>query len=165
VPHKITGWRGEIGWLLEVLATGAVGALATRSAGDFYAVLEKPSWAPPGWVFGPVWSALYLLMGVAAWLVWRRAGWAGAAVALSLFVAQLVCNAAWSWLFFAWRRGALAFADVVLLVVLIVATILAFARVHRIAAALLLPYLAWVLFATALTYSVWRANPGQLSAG
>ena len=160
-----TAWRGAIGWLLAVLATGAVGALATRSAGEFYGALVKPAWAPPGWVFGPVWTTLYLLMGVAAWLVWRRAGWAGATVALSLFVAQLVCNAAWSWFFFAWRRGALAFADVVLLAVLIVATMLAFARVHRIAAVLLLPYLAWVLFATALTYSVWRGNPERLSAG
>jgi tryptophan-rich sensory protein len=159
-----TGWRGAIGWLLAMLATGALGALATRSAGEFYTVLVRPAWAPPGWVFGPVWTALYALMGVAAWLVWRRAGWAGATVALALFVAQLVCNAAWSWFFFAWRRGALAFADVVLLVLLVSATTLAFARVHRLAAALLLPYLAWVIFAAALTYAVWQANPDLLSA-
>ena len=95
---------------------------------------------------------------------WRRAGWGGARIALSLFVVQLVCNAAWSWFFFAWRRGALAFADIVLLLGLIVATTIAFARVHRVAALLLVPYLAWVAFATALTYSIWRANVDQLSA-
>jgi len=102
-------------------------------------------------------------MGVAAWLVWRTAGWAGAAGALSLFVGQLICNAAWSWFFFAWRRGALAFADVVLLLGLIAATIVAFARVSGLAALLLVPYLAWVAFATALTYSIWRGNVDQLS--
>ena len=155
--------RGLIVWLAASLATGAIGALATRNAREFYAGLVKPEWAPPGWLFGPVWTVLYLLMGVAAWLVWRRAGWAGAGVALSLFLAQLICNALWSWVFFAWRRGAWALADIVLLVVLIVATLVAFARVDRLAALLLVPYLAWVLFATALTDAIWRANPDQLS--
>ena len=158
-----TSWRGLIGWLLASLATGAVGALATRNAGEFYASLVRPAWAPPGWLFGPVWTTLYVLMGVAAWLVWRKGGWAGAAGALSLFMAQLVCNAAWSWFFFAWRRGALAFAGVVVLLGLIIATLVAFARIHRLAAVLLLPYLAWVTFATALTYAIWRANLDQLS--
>jgi len=140
-------------WLVVSLAAGGVGALATRNAREFYASLAKPAWAPPGWLFGPVWTVLYVLMGVAAWLVWRSAGWSGASVALSLFLVQLVCNAAWSWIFFAWRSGALAFADIVLLLVLIVATMLAFARVHGLAALLLLPYLAWVVFATALTFA------------
>ena len=156
-------WLGLIGWLLACLATGAVGALATRNAREFYAGLTTPSWAPPGWLFGPVWTALYLMMGVAAWLVWRQAGWAGATVALSLFLAQLACNALWSWLFFAWRRGNLAFGDIVLLIALIVATALAFARVRPLAALLLLPYLAWVTFATAPTWALWRANSEQLS--
>ena len=158
-----TSWRGLIGWLLVVLVAAAVGALATRNARAFYAGLVKPTWAPPGWLFGPVWTALYLLMGVAAWLVWRTAGWAGAAGALSLFLGQLACNVSWSWVFFAWRRGALAFADIVLLLALIVATIVAFAHVHRLAAVLLLPYFAWVTFATALTRAVWHANIDQLS--
>jgi len=160
----VASWVGLIGWLLVSLATGGVGALATRHAREFYASLVKPTWAPPGWVFGPVWTALYLMMGVAAWLVWRTAGWGGAAGALSLFLAQLVCNAAWSWFFFAWRRGALAFADIVLLLGLIGATLVAFARVHRVAAILLLPYLGWVTFAAALTYAVWRSNKTQLSS-
>ena len=149
-------------WLLVSLAAGGVGALATRNAREFYASLAKPAWAPPGWLFGPVWTVLYVLMGVAAWLVWRSAGWSGASVALSLFLVQLVCNAAWSWIFFAWRSGALAFADIVLLLVLIVATMLAFARVHGLAALLLLPYLAWVVFATALTFAIWRGNPDKV---
>jgi tryptophan-rich sensory protein len=158
-----TSLLGLIGWLLVVLVAAAVGALATRHARPFYAGLVRPTWAPPGWIFGPVWTALYLLMGVAAWLVWRTAGWAGAAGALSLFLGQLVCNASWSWFFFAWRRGALAFADIVLLLGLIIATLVAFARVQRLAAVLLLPYLAWVIFATALTRAIWRANVDQLS--
>ena len=103
------------------------------------------------------------LVALAGWLVWRRAGWHGASSALSLFVVQLICNAAWSWLFFAWRRGAWAFADIVLLVGLIIATMFAFARVNQIAALLLVPYLAWVVFATALTRAIWRANPDQLT--
>jgi len=153
---------GLIGWVLVVFVAAALGALASRHARDFYAGLAKPSWAPPGWLFGPVWTGLYLLMGVAAWLVWRRAGWGGATIALSLFLAQLTCNALWSWLFFAWRRGALAFADVVLLLALIIATLLAFLPFHTLAAILLIPYLAWVTFATALTWAVWRDNGDQL---
>jgi tryptophan-rich sensory protein len=113
-------------------------------------------------VFGPVWSALYLLMAVAAWLVWREHGRRMRGVALALYVVQLVVNALWSWLFFAWHRGALAFVDVVVLLVLIAMTIAAFMRVRVIAGVLLVPYLAWVAFATALTWAVWRANPALL---
>jgi len=155
-------WIGLAAWMLLSLATGAVGALATRNAREFYGGLAKPPWAPPGWLFGPVWTTLYLLMGIAAWLVWRRAGWTGAPGALTLFVVQLACNALWSWIFFAWRRGGFAFAEIIVLLVLIVATMAAFARVHRVAALLLVPYLGWVLFASALTLSVWRANLDQL---
>ena len=154
---------GLIGWLLVVFVAGAVGALASRRARSFYVDLVRPSWAPPGWLFGPAWTVLYVLMAVAAWLVWRAAGWGGAPGALWLFLGQLVCNALWSWCFFAWRRGALAFADVVLLVALIVATLVAFAHVHPVAALLLVPYLAWVCYAAALTWAIWRANIDKLS--
>lgn len=102
------------------------------------------------------------MMGVAAWLVWQQTGAAGRRLALQLFVVQLAANALWSWLFFVWRQGALAFAEVALLWCLIMATFLAFWRVHRLAGALLLPYLGWVTFASALTYSVWRRNPELL---
>ena len=155
-------WLALLGWLALCAAVAAIGGIASANAPQFYAELSKPSWAPPPGLFGPVWTALYAMMGVSAWLVWRERGWAGARGALTLFVAQLVFNALWSWLFFAWHRGALAFADIVLLLVLIVATIAAFARIHTFAAWLLVPYLAWVSFATALSYSVWQRNPQLL---
>jgi len=147
------------GWLAASFAAAAVGAVATRQAPEFYAQLVRPDWAPPGWLFGPVWTALYALMGIAAWRVWRKAGFGSA---LYLFLAQLALNALWSWLFFAWRLGAAAFAEVVVLWALIAATLAAFLRLDRLAGALLVPYLLWVSFACALTYAVWRANPQVL---
>jgi tryptophan-rich sensory protein len=153
---------GLAGWLGITFATAAVGAAASISAATFYGGLVRPSWAPPAWLFGPVWTGLYLLMGIAAWLVWRERGFRAAAVPLGLFLVQLAANGLWSWLFFVWKRGALAFAEVLLLWVLIAATVVTFRRVRPLAAALLLPYLAWVTFASALTYAVWQRNPGQL---
>lgn len=154
---------GLLGWLVLTFATAAIGAIASANAGAFYAELTRPSWAPPGWLFGPVWSTLYALMGVAAWLVWRAHGFAGARSAYVVFVTQLAANALWSWLFFVWRQGGLAFAEVLLLWCLIVAILVLFSRISTLAAALLLPYLAWVTFASALTFTVWRLNPGLLS--
>jgi tryptophan-rich sensory protein len=151
---------GLLGWLLAAFAAGAVGAVASVDAPAFYAQLSRPSWAPPAGVFGPVWSLLYALMGVAAWLVWRSPGRKGPA--LALFALQLAANALWSWLFFAWHRGALAFVEVLVLLALIAATMAAFWRVSRPAAALLVPYLSWVGFASLLTWSLWRRNPGLL---
>jgi len=161
-PPSTPRWLGLIGWILLCVAMGGAGGMAARDAIVFYGELSKPAWAPPGWLFGPVWTVLYLLMAVAAWLVWKKRGWSGARVALALFIAQLVLNALWTWLFFGWRSGALAFGEIVVLLVLIVATMLAFARVSRLAAGLLAPYLGWVLFATALTISVWLRNPTLL---
>lgn len=151
---------GLLGWLLAAFAAGAAGAVASVDAASFYAQLAKPSWAPPAWVFGPVWSALYALMGVAAWLVWRSPG--SRRVALGLFGAQLAANALWSWLFFAWHRGALAAVEVLVLLALIVATGVAFWPASRPAALLLVPYALWVSFASVLTWAVWRGNPGLL---
>lgn len=151
---------GLLGWLLAAFAAGAVGAVASVDAASFYAQLSKPSWAPPAGVFGPVWSTLYALMGVAAWLVWRSPGPKG--TALGLFGAQLAANALWSWLFFAWHRGAMAAMEVLVLLALIVATIVAFWRTRRLAALLMVPYLLWVSFASVLTWTVWRSNPGLL---
>lgn len=155
---------GLVGWLVLTGVAAAVGAVASSDAPVFYGRLDLPSWAPPASVFGPVWTALYLMMAVAAWLVWRRHGFRGARGALALFVGQLALNGLWSWLFFAWRRGALAFAEIVLLWLVLVATVVAFRRLHAIAAALLLPYLAWVTFAGALTLATWQANPDLLGA-
>ena len=153
---------GLLAWLLAAFAAGAVGAVASVDAASFYAQLSKPSWAPPASVFGPVWSALYALMGVAAWLVWRSPASASTRGALTLFVAQLAANALWSWLFFAWHRGALAAVEVLVLLALIVATLGAFWRISRLAALLLVPYLAWVSFASVLTWAVWQNNQGLL---
>lgn len=154
---------GLVVWLLLTFATAAIGAVASANAGAFYAQLTRPSWAPPGWLFGPVWSALYALMGVSAWLVWRARGLVGARIALILFITQLAANALWSWLFFVWHQGGLAFAEVLILWCLIVATVVSFWRISALATALLMPYLAWVTFASALTFAVWRLNPGLLS--
>jgi tryptophan-rich sensory protein len=153
---------GLLGWLLLSFAAAAIGSIASIQAAAFYRQLAQPSWAPPSSVFGPVWSLLYALMGIAAWLVWREGGWRRQRGALGLFVLQLAVNALWSWLFFGWHRGALAFADIVLLWLLIVATVIGFWRVRPLAGALLLPYLAWVGFATALNYAVWHLNPSTL---
>lgn len=153
---------GFLGWLALVLLAGGLGAMASVEAASFYAQLNQPGWAPPAGVFGPVWSLLYVLMAVAAWLVWREPPSPSRVPALGVFVVQLAVNALWSWLFFAWHRGAWAFADVLLLVALIALTIVLFRRVRPLAAWLLLPYLAWVAFASALTWAVWRANPGVL---
>jgi benzodiazapine receptor len=153
---------GLICWLAIVFVAAAIGAAASVEASTFYAQLVRPAWAPPASAFGPVWSVLYLLMGLAAWLVWREQGATARVAALWLFMAQLCANALWSWLFFAWRNGALAFAEVLLLLVLIVATLAVFWRIRRLSGVLLLPYLAWVCLASALTWSVWQSNPALL---
>jgi tryptophan-rich sensory protein len=154
---------GLVGWLLLTFAAAAIGALASGGAAVFYSELIRPSWAPPGWLFGPVWSALYTLMAVSAWLVWRSRGFSGARSALLLFIAQLAANALWSWLFFVWHQGGLAFVEILLLWCMIAATVVSFWRLSPLASALLMPYLAWVTLAAALTVTVWQLNPGLLS--
>ncbi len=153
---------GLAGWLCLAFVTAAIGSAASVEAGSFYRELVRPDWAPPGWLFGPVWSFLYLTMGIAAWLVWRKHGWRGASPALWLFVIQLAANALWSWLFFFWRLGGPSFAELILLWLLVAGTVAAFWRLQRIAAALLLPYLAWVSFAGVLNYTIWQLNPAML---
>lgn len=155
---------GLIGWFVLSFSASAIGAVASVQAGAFYARLAQPSWAPPSSVFGPVWTVLYALMAIAAWLVWRRGGVRANRNALSLFLLQLALNALWSWLFFAWHLGGLAFAEIVVLWVLIVATLVSFWRVRPLAGALLIPYLLWVSFAVALNYSVWQLNPQLLGS-
>lgn len=154
---------GLLGWLMVAFAAAAIGAAASIEAGAFYAQLARPGWAPPASLFGPVWTALYVLMGVAAWAVWRDGGFQRHGAALVLFLVQLAVNALWSWLFFGWHMGGWAFADVLLLWLLLVATTGAFWRARAWAGVLLLPYLLWVSFAAFLNYSVWQLNPGLLS--
>lgn len=159
---KLRQILGLIGWLVVSFAASAVGAVASIQAKSFYSQLVQPAWAPPSWLFGPVWTLLYALMAIAAWLVWRSGGFRTNRIALSFFLVQLALNALWSWLFFAWHRGALSFADIVLLWVLIVATLFSFWRVRHLAGTLLIPYLLWVSFASVLNYSVWQLNPQVL---
>jgi translocator protein len=153
---------GLVAWLALSFAAAAIGGLASANAGGFYATLSRPAWAPPSWLFGPVWTTLYLLMGVAAWLVWKDRGLRRGAVPLSLFVAQLGANALWTWLFFVWRLGAVAFFEAIALWILIALTLVAFWRVRPLAGYLLIPYLLWVAFACILTYSLWQRNPQVL---
>ncbi len=135
-------------------------SLLTRpSIPTWYETLNKPSWTPPNWVFGPVWTTLYILMGVAAWLVWRRGGFAAAALPLSLFLVQLALNAAWSGIFFSWHRPGLAFLEIVILWFAILATLVLFWREKPAAGWLLVPYWLWVGYAAALNGAIWRMNP------
>lgn len=150
---------GFVAWLAVSFIAAAIGATASIQARSFYMQLVRPEWAPPPGLFGPVWTTLYALMGIAAWLIWRVGGFHAARTALTLFLVQLAVNALWSWLFFGWHLGALAIADIVLLWVLIVATLVAFWRIKPLAGALLIPYLLWVSFASMLNYSVWQLNP------
>lgn len=149
---------GLLGWVVVTFAAAAVGSMASIRAPEFYAQLSRPDWAPPSAVFGPVWTALYVLMAIAAFLVWRERGFAGARFALGIYLLQLMANALWSWLFFGWRLGNAAAVEVVVLLLLIIVTVVAFWRVRPLAGALLLPYLAWVTFATALNFEIWRLN-------
>ncbi|KPK29038.1 MAG: sensory protein [Desulfobacterales bacterium SG8_35_2] len=159
---KVTQITGLIGWLAVSFIASAIGALASLQAGSFYSQLVHPDWAPPSWIFGPVWIVLYALMGISAWLVWRTGGSRSVKVALTLFLIQLALNASWSWLFFRWHQGKLAFLDIFLLWLLIAATLVAFWRIRPMAGALLVPYLLWVSFALVLNYSVWQLNPQLL---
>lgn len=147
---------GLVFWVAMPFVAGWIGSRFVP--GPWYAELVKPSWTPPDAVFGPVWSLLYLLMGIAAWLVWREAGFAAARVALGLFVFQLVLNALWSYLFFGLHRPDLALVDIVLLWLAIVATMIAFWKIRPLAAWLLAPYWAWVSFAAVLNGQLWRLN-------
>ncbi|TXH75093.1 MAG: tryptophan-rich sensory protein [Lysobacteraceae bacterium] len=127
--------------------------------GEWYLALNKPSWHPPTWVFGPVWSTLYVMMAVSAWSVWRRGGFARQSLPLAMFLVQLVLNAAWSPLFFGLQHPGVALIEILVLWLAILATLVIFRRVHRPAAWLLVPYLAWVSFAAVLNGTLWRLNP------
>jgi len=146
------------GFLAAAFAAAAVGGLAGLDAGAYYAGLDRPAWAPPSGLFGPVWTVLYTLIALAGWLVWRRAGLRGAPVAFGLYAAQLVLNAAWTWLFFAGEQAGAAFAEIVVLELVILGNAVVFARVRRAAGLLLVPYLLWVGYAGALNGTLWLMN-------
>jgi tryptophan-rich sensory protein len=154
--------KGLVGLLTSVgvcFGVAVIGGLVTSSAiPGWYARLRKPSWSPPNWVFGPVWSALYALMAVAAWLAWRRSEYRWSSPALRPYIAQLALNLGWTIIFFGFKRPGVAVGEIALLWASIAATMKAFWPVTRIGAVLLLPYLAWVSFASALNFAVWAAN-------
>ncbi len=142
------------------LAVGGFASFFTRSEiGSWYATLQKPSWNPPSWVFGPVWTTLYVMMGIALYLVWKS----GAPEnkkrpAIALFMVQLVLNFFWSSIFFTLHQIGWALVEIVAMWVAILLTIFAFARISKLAAWLLVPYISWVSFATILTYTIWQLN-------
>jgi tryptophan-rich sensory protein len=146
-------------WILLAEGAGLLGSFFTAPAiGGWYAALAKPELAPPNWIFGPVWTTLFLLMGIAAYLVWKKPAKKGRTLALRLFFAQLSLNVAWSALFFGLHDPGAALADIAFLWVSIAATMWSFSKVSGPAALLLAPYLAWVSFATYLNYSIWVLN-------
>ena len=152
-------WIGLVVLIALCFAVAGIGGLATTpNIPHWYAGLVMPSWTPPGWIFGPVWSILYLSMAVAAWLVWRKIGLRGAATPMTLFAVQLALNAAWSWLFFGLHNPGAAMIDILLLWVAIAATMVVFWRRSWLAGLLFVPYFAWVSFATVLNFAIWRLN-------
>jgi benzodiazapine receptor len=156
---KIPAGRDVVGLVAFIVLCFGVsllgGRVASTTFAEWYTALAKPSWTPPGWIFGPVWTVLYALMAMAGWMVWREGR---SRIAVLLFLLQLALNAVFPWIFFGLKRLDWAFYDIVAMTVAILATIVAFYGVRRRAALLLVPYLVWVLFAGWLSLTVWRLN-------
>ncbi len=141
------------------VAVGAIsGFFTTTGVGSWYQTINKPTWNPPGWIFGPVWTTLYILMGIAFYLVWRSPESKAKRTAMVLFSIQLILNFFWSFIFFDQQQIGMALAEIMALWVFILLSIFAFAKVNKTAAWLLVPYISWVSFATMLTYAIWRLN-------
>jgi translocator protein len=159
MQSSVTGikeWLGLLVSLVTCFAVAGLGSLATTpNIPTWYATLNKPTWTPPNWAFGPVWTVLYGMMAVAVWLVWRKAGWN---MAVTIFAVQLALNLAWSFIFFGFHQPGLAFLEIVMLWLAIAATVLMFFQVSPVAASLLIPYLLWVSYAAALNFAIWRLN-------
>ncbi|MFO1044520.1 MAG: TspO/MBR family protein [Planctomycetaceae bacterium] len=154
-----TRWIGFTFFLVICLGAGGLGAIATTPEIDgWYRTVAKPTWNPPNSVFGPVWTTLFVMMAVAAWLVWRPAGFIAAKVPLLLFTAQLALSVAWSWIFFGLHQPGWAFVEIVFLWAAIAVTMRAFFLRSQFAGWLLVPYLAWVSFAAVLNFAIWRLN-------
>ena len=145
-----------VGWL--VLCLAASGTAIFVSTGGWYASLRKPVWNPPSWILGPVWTLLYVMMAVAAWLVWREGGWKKQSTPLGLFFFQWLLNVLWTPLFFGTHRMGIAYMEIVALWCVLAATLGLFWRVKTIAGILLVPYLIWVTFAAALNFTLWQMN-------
>ncbi|MCA1566666.1 MAG: tryptophan-rich sensory protein [Acidobacteria bacterium] len=161
LPHGAAQWIGLACAVVACFAAAGIGSLYTTPAIPvWYASLQKPAWNPPNWLFGPVWTLLYLSMAVAVWLVWRERGFTAGAggLPLALFAVQLILNALWSIIFFGWKRPGLALVEIFFLWAAIFATMLSFWRISLIAAWLMWPYLLWVTFAGFLNLTIWKLN-------
>ncbi len=154
-------WIGLGAFIGICFLAAAIGSWFTAaSVKSWYPTLMKPAGTPPAWVFGPVWSMLYVLMATAAWLVWKQRSSADVTLALALFFAQLALNATWSFLFFGLRRPGLALLEIAVLLAAIIATTSTFAQFSRPAFWLMTPYVAWVSYATFVNFGIWRLNRG-----
>lgn len=157
---NLKNWLVLTGFILLSESAGIIGSIFTAAAiEDWYTGIVRPALNPPAWVFGPVWTTLYALMGIAAFLVWKK-GWnhKGIKVALGIFIFQLVLNTLWSIIFFGFHSPEGAFVEIILLWLAILTTIIAFAKVSKPAAWLLLPYILWVSFAMYLNYMIYVLN-------
>jgi translocator protein len=152
-------WLMLLFFLSVSFAASVIGSLFTETGPDsWYAALQKPDWNPPSWVFGPVWGTLYALIGLAGWLAWQRSGFGGAPAAFTFFFIQMALNAAWTVVFFGLEAPGAAFVEIVALWLFILLTLVSFWRIRPLAGGLLVPYLAWVTFASALNLAIWRMN-------
>lgn len=147
---------GLIVWILICFIPAIIGS--QFGPGEWYQTLTKPEWNPPNWIFGPVWTLLYLLMGISVWIIWKDYGLKTAAIPIGFFVAQLILNALWSWFFFGLENVGLAFIDIVVLWTFILITLIMFWKLNTWSGVLLVPYIAWVSFATVLNYNIWQLN-------
>ncbi len=154
-PSRARSLTALTGFILATFCAPLLGIFA--KPGLWYAALNKPSWNPPSWIFAPVWTSLYLLMAVAAWLVWKKAGWHRA---LFAYLIQLTLNAAWTPIFFGAHQLGWALAEIILMWLAIILTMRSFFLISKPAGWMLVPYLAWVSFAAFLNFTLWRMNPG-----
>lgn len=156
---KTQKWAALLAFLIVCLGAGGLGAFATTPEIDgWYRTVVKPTWNPPNWVFGPVWTSLYVIMAVAAWLVWTSGDLKKTRVPLSLFGLQLILNLAWSWIFFNAHQIGWALFEILILWGFIAATTWSFFPRSKLAGCLMLPYLAWVTFASVLNFALWKLN-------
>jgi len=144
--------------VLCLVVSGIGGAITASSVETWYQALEKPIFNPPDWVFAPVWTLLYIIMGISAWRVWRLRSFEATSKALGVFALQLGFNLAWSFLFFGLQKIDLALVEIVILLVAIIVNAIMFWRIDRLAGLMLMPYIAWVTYATVLNASIWLLN-------
>lgn len=152
-------WLLLIGFVILCNLIGALGTLWTASDGDWYKNIIRPSFNPPSWIFGPVWTLLFTLMGISLYLVWVSPNSKIRTIALIIFAIHFVLNVLWSYLFFGLNNPLLAFIEILILLILIIITGIYFYKINKIAGYLFIPYVLWVSFASFLTYTIWRLNP------